>query len=126
MRKIRGFSVALILSALISVPANPQNQHKSSSDEYSVYEAVLGLMDRLPVEDPHVTIDGMTLNTKCGEEAYPSPLANGCTFLWIKPDTANSVQKLLHEDWAGFEKSTWSDFETKNAASVRLQEPIAA
>ncbi len=98
MRKIRGFSVALILGALISVPANPQNQPKSSSDEYSVYEAVLGLMDRLPVEDPHVTIDGMTLNTKCGKEAYPSPLANGCTFLWIEPDTANSVQKLLHEE----------------------------
>ncbi len=123
--KLRSFSAALILITLISIPAKAQNQRESSSDENGVYEAVLGLMDHIPIEDPHVTIFGMTLNSKCGEEAYPSPLANGCTFLWMKPDTANSVKKLLHEEWGDFENPTWSDFEAKNAASVRLQEPIA-
>ena len=82
-------------------------------------------MVHIPVEEPHVTIFGVTLNSECGEEANPLPLANGCTFLWIKPDTANSVERLLHEEWAGFDNSAWSDFVAKNAASVRLQEPIA-
>jgi hypothetical protein len=123
--KLRSFSAALIFITLISIPVKAQNQRESSSDENRVYEAVLGLMDHFPIEDPHVTIFGMTLNSKCGEEANPSPLANGCTFLWIKPDAANSVKRLLHEEWPDLENSTWSDFEAKNAASVRLQEPIA-
>ena len=122
---IHGLSVALVVVALVSTPANGQNQRESSSDEYNVYEAVLGLMDRIPVEDPHVTIFGTTLNSRCGEDAGPIPLANGCSFFWLKPDTANSIKKLLHSEWAHFDNSTWSDFETKNTASVRLQEPIA-
>lgn len=123
--KLRGLSAALILISLISVPAKAQSQRESPSDENRVYEAVFGLMDHIPAEDPHVTIFGMTLNSKCGEEANPLPLANGCTFLWMKPDTADSIKKLLHEEWTDFGNSTWSDFEAKNAASVRLQEPIA-
>lgn len=63
-------------------------------------------MDRIPIEDPHVAIFGVTLNSKCGEEANPLPLANGCTFLWIKPDTANTVKRLLHEEWVDLENST--------------------
>ena len=121
-----GFSAALVFIALISLPANAQNQREPSSDENSVYDAVLGLMDHFPIEDPHVTIFGVTLNSKCAEAGNPLPLANGCTFLWIKPDTASSVKKLLHGEWADLENSTWSDFEAKNAASVRLKEPIAA
>ncbi|MGD0096175.1 MAG: hypothetical protein ABSB60_06745 [Terracidiphilus sp.] len=124
MYKLRGFSVALIFATLISIPAKGQSQRQPSSDENSVYEAVLGLMDHFPIDDPHVAIFGVTLNSKCGEEANPLPLANGCSFLWIKPGTAKDVKKLLHEEWADFDNSTWDDFEAKNASSVRLQEPI--
>jgi hypothetical protein len=38
-------------------------------------------MDHMPKEDLHVTVFSVTLNSKCGEDAYPNPLANGCTFL---------------------------------------------
>lgn len=120
-----GFSAAFLLAALISTPTHAQNQLEPSADENGVYEAVLGLMDHFPIEDPHVTIFGVTLNSKCGEAADPLPLANGCTFLWIKPDTASTVKKILHEEWGDLENSTWSDFEAKNAASVRLKEPLA-
>lgn len=123
-QKIGGFLAALVLFGLISTPVIAQNQRELPSDEYNVYEAAFRLMDRIPVEDPHITIFGVTLNSKCGEEAYPSPLANGCTFFWVMPDTANTVKKLLHDEWTDLENSTWSDFEIKNTASVGLQEPI--
>jgi hypothetical protein len=119
-------AVLIFVTVGISVPARTQDRQALSSDGNTVYEAVLALMDRMPIEDPHITIFGMTLNSKCGEEAGPYiPLADGCTFLWMKPDTANSVKRLLRDEWKDFESSTWSDFETKNAASVRLREPIA-
>src|SRR5208282_2935537 len=81
--------------------------------------------DHMPKKDLHVTIYKVTLNSKCGEDAYPSPLSNGCTFLWMKPDTANSVKGLLRGEWADMENSTWSDFEGKNAVSANLHEPIS-
>lgn len=119
-----GLRAALAVLVAFSVQAYAQHQPEPPNDERSVYEAVLGLMDNIPVENLHVTIYGTTLNTKCGKAAYPSPLANGCTFLWIKPDTAGTVKKLLHQEWPGFEDGTWSDFEAKNATSIRLSEPI--
>jgi hypothetical protein len=121
----RDLSAALILITLISVSAKAQTQRESSSDETSVYEAVFGLMDHIPIENLHVAIFGLTLNSKCGENANPLPLANGCGFLWIKPDTAKVIKKLLQEEWPDFDNSTWADFEAKNAASERLQEPIS-
>jgi len=125
MRAVRFSFAALVLITLTSNCAYGQSERASSSDEYKVYEAVLGLMDRFPVADPRVTIYGMTLTTKCGEDGSGAPLLNGCTFFWVKPDNAGTVKKLLQEEWGGFERSTWADFETKNAASVRLDEPIA-
>jgi hypothetical protein len=110
---------------VILLPVWSQNTSEASPDEYRVYEAVFGLMDHIPKEDPHVTLFGLTLNSKCGEDGSSVPLANGCTFLWIKPDSAISVERLLRAEWADMENSTWSDFEAKNAASVRLHEPIS-
>jgi hypothetical protein len=105
-------------------PAQAQKMGVASPDEYKVYEGVLGLMNQIPVEGPRVAISEVTLNSKCGQAAYPNPTVNGCTFFWIKPDTAESVKQKLTGRWADIEDSTWKDFETKNAASVRLFEPI--
>jgi hypothetical protein len=117
-------SLIMVMAGAIS-PALAQQQPVASPDEYPVYEAVFKLMDHIPANDPHVTIFKVTLNSKCGEDAYPAPLVNNCTFLWVKPDTADSVKQLLHEAWAGMETSTWSDFKEKNAESINLHEPIA-
>jgi hypothetical protein len=115
----------MVMLGAISPPGRGQGGREASPDDYKVYEAVLGLMDQMPKKDPHVTIFNATLNSKCGEEAHPAPLVNGCTFLWIEPDTANSVKQLLRAEWTDMETSTWSDFEGKNATSVRLHEPIS-
>jgi hypothetical protein len=114
----------MMLGAIL-LPVWAQSQSDASHDEYQVYEAVFGLMDRMPKEDLHITIFSVTLNSKCGEDAYPGPLANGCTFLWMKPDTADSVKQLLRQEWADMENATWSDFEMENVASVLLHEPIS-
>jgi hypothetical protein len=117
-------SLIMVMTGAIS-PALAQKQPDASPDEYRVYEVVFNLIDHIPKKDPHVSIFNVTLNSKCGEDAYPAPLANDCTFLWIKPDTADSVKRRLHEEWAGMENSTWSDFEGKNATSINLHEPIS-
>jgi len=117
--------LCMVMLSAISLSVWAQNPGDASPDEYRVYEAVLGLMDHIPKEDPHVTISKVTLNSKCGEDAYPSPLANGCTFLWMKPDTANSVKQLLRTEWAELDNSAWLDFERKNVESVHLHEPIS-
>jgi hypothetical protein len=108
-----------------SLPLQVQTQPHAAPDEYRVYAAVFDLMDHIPRKDPHITIFNVTLNSKCGKDAYPSPLANGCSFLWMKPDTANSIKKLLRDNWADMDDSTWLDFERENAASVNLHEPIS-
>jgi hypothetical protein len=111
---------------LIGLPlsACAQDRHRASQDEYKVYEAVFGLMNRIPKEDPYVGIFSLTLNTKCGAEAGPVPLYNGCTFFWAKPDTADTVKTKLRGWSVDVSDSTWSDFEAKNTESASLREPI--
>ena len=111
--------------ALITLPfpLAPQNQTDASADDYKVYEAVLDLMDQIPKDDPHVTIFNITLNDKCDAGA-PLPLANGCSFLAIKPDTMADVKKVLRTGWKDMEASTWSDFQAKATTSLRLHDPI--
>lgn len=126
MKDILRFAVLLIIVLVgISLPVKTQTKPAADSEQLKVYEAVLGLMDHIDKKDLHVTIFNQTLNSKCGAEAYPSPLANDCSFLWIKPDTADSVKELLRGEWTELESSTWSDFEGKNAVSVKLHEPIS-
>jgi hypothetical protein len=118
-------SLSLVMLSVPPQPVGAQSQPEASPNDYKVYEAVLGLMDHIPKEDPHVTIFSVTLNSKCGEAASPSPLANGCTFLWMQPDNAASVKKLLRTEWPELQNSTWTDFTAQNAESANLQEPIA-
>lgn len=124
--QLLAFAATLLAALGMSSPrAAAQKLPDAAPEEYKVYEAALALMDRIPKKDPHIGIYCATLNSKCGQEAYPAPLANGCTFLWMKPDTPATIKELLREDWAGMEDSTWADFEAKNAVSAQLHEPIA-
>ncbi|HXJ86808.1 MAG TPA: hypothetical protein VMS18_08345 [Candidatus Binatia bacterium] len=90
-----------------------------------MYEAVLGLMDHIPKKEPRVSIFAVTLNSKCGEAAYPAPLMDGCSFLWRKEDNSSGIKQLLRNEWRGMDDSTWSDFEVKNTESVNLHEPLS-
>jgi hypothetical protein len=117
--------IAVTVLGTVSLSGTAQTKGDATSQEYKVYEAVLGLMDQIPKQDPHVTIFNVTLNSQCGEAASLLPLANGCTFLWMKPDTAKSVKHLLSSQWVDLDVSTWPDFETKNDSSVRLHEPLS-
>ncbi len=72
-----------------------------------------------------VTIFDATLNSKCGEEPDPTPLLNGCGFLWVKPDDPNTMRNLLFENGAAMDNATWADFVKKNAESATLHDPIA-
>jgi hypothetical protein len=83
-------------------------------------------MSQMPKSDLRVTIFNVTLNSKCGEAANPIPLADGCSFLWLKPDDAKSVKNLLRDQWGEMDSVTWADFVEKNAASGHLQEPISS
>lgn len=115
----------MILVGTAFLPAQTQKLGVASRDEYKVYEALLARLNQIPVEDPRVVISDVTLNSKCGPGADPNPNLNGCSFLWIKPDTPGSVKQKLTARWGQMENSTWEDFEAKNAESVRLFEPIA-
>lgn len=81
-------------------------------------------MDQMPKKDARISIYNVTLNGKCGASDDFVPLANGCSFLWVKPDDANSVKRLLRNEWQNLDNATWLDFEAKSAASVHLQDPI--
>ena len=113
-----------LVSILQSQP-QAENQPTAVAADYKVYEAVFDLMDGIPKKDPHVTIFDVTLNGDCAESDSRLPLINGCSFLWMKPDTAGSIKQLLREEWPDMDGSTWADFEANSAASVRLHEPIA-
>lgn len=59
-----------------------------------------------------------------GAEADPAPLANGCTFLWISPNTAVTTKEKLRTECPDMKDSTWADFEARNTVSAQLHEPI--
>jgi hypothetical protein len=109
---------------LCGIACSTHAQEQPANEEYRVYEAVLNLIDSIPKADPHVAIYDRTLNSKCDGAADNPVLANGCTFLWVSPDTAEDVEQILRTRWRGLEKSTWKHFKATNAASIMLHEPI--
>ncbi|SRR5208337_112225 len=122
---VKGCVALLILAYVLPLPTAAQNHPDAPSEEYKIYEAVLGLMDHIPKDNPRVNIYNTTLNGKCGEVTEnATPLANRCSFLWVKPQTVKDVTQLLQSEWPDMEKATWADFGEKNAESVRLHEPI--
>jgi hypothetical protein len=67
-----------------------------------------------------------TLTSKCGLEADTPVFAKGCSFLWIKPDTDEDVERNLRNRFHGLHRSTWKSFKANNVASVTLHDPISA
>jgi hypothetical protein len=100
-------------------------QEQPTNEEYRVYEAALHLMTSIPKTDLHVAIYDRTLNGKCGAEGDNPVMADGCTFLWVKPDTSDDVEQKLRAGFHGLERSTWKNFKASNAASITLHDPIS-
>ena len=106
--------------------SDPLANGRPVNEEYRVYEAVLKLMDTIPKQDPHVAINDRTLTSKCAAEGDNPVLAKGCTFLWVKPDTDEDVERTLRRRFHGLRRSTWKNFKANNASSVTLHDPISA
>src|SRR5208337_4587541 len=74
---VKGCVALLILAYVLPLPTAAQNHPDAPSEEYKIYEAVLGLMDHIPKDNPRVNIYNTTLNGKCGEVTEnATPLAN--------------------------------------------------
>lgn len=94
-----------------------------SSDEYTVYNAVLDDME-FPNDDVHVLIFNRTVAFGCGDYSSGIPLVNNCSFLAISPQTSAQVEELLRTNWPKMSSSTWSDFAKVNATSAKLQDSL--
>ena len=115
---------ALAVVFVLATPCIASAQEQPANEEYRIYEAVLKLMDTIPKQDPHVAIYEHTLSSQC-EGANPV-VPKGCTFLWVKPDTDEDVERNLRSRFHGLHRSTWKNFKANNASSVTLHDPIAA
>jgi hypothetical protein len=118
-------SLVLAMLFLLGAACSASAQQQPADEEYRVYEAVLKLIGSIPTADPHVVIYDRTLNGKCDAASNNPVLANGCTFLWVKPDTEDDVERLLRSRWRGLERSTWKHFKLSNAESITLHDPIS-
>jgi hypothetical protein len=114
----------LMVILFLGIAGSAFAQKHVSDEEYRVYEAALGSLESIPKTDPHVVIYDRTLTSKCDTDGENPVLANGCTFLWVRPDTAADVEQLLRARWHGLSKSTWKDFLARNAKSIALHDPI--
>lgn len=110
---------------LLGAACSAGAQQQPADEEYRVYEAVLKTMDSIPKADPHVVIYDRTLNGKCDDGSNNPVLANGCTFLWVKPDTEDDVERMLRSRFHGLERSTWKHFKQNNAGSITLHDPLS-
>jgi hypothetical protein len=123
-RTVAGVTYAVLMCFLGFVPSasGQTDDHASiSGEEYRVFNVVLSVM-KLPKDDPHVVIENVTLNFRCGAESNNPTLANGCSFLALTPATSGDVGELLTEKWPSMAKSTWADFQQKNGASAVLKD----
>jgi len=98
--------------------------HPVNGEEYRVYEAALGQLAPDASPELHVAIYNRTLSGACNQKPADPVLVKGCSFLWIKPQGPEDVERLLHAHWRKFPKSAWKDFLMQNAASGDLHEPI--
>ena len=119
-----GLGRALLFVLAVSCIGSAQEQQVN--EEYRVYEAVLKLMDTIPKEDPHVAIYERTLTTRCALQDEAPIFARGCSFLWVKPDTDEDVERNLRSRFHGLSHSTWKNFKKNNATSITLHDPLAA
>jgi hypothetical protein len=126
LRLLRHIAAVIALCGISLSPAfSAYAQEQPSNEEYRVYEAALNLMDSIPKPDLHVVIYDRTLKGNCDADGDNPVLAKGCTFLWVKPDTADAVEEKLRSRWHGLSRSAWKNFKTNNAASITLHDPIS-
>lgn len=126
---LRQLAAAIFLWGIFCSPAwsaagIADAQNEPTNEEYRVYEAALNLMTSIPTADLHVTIYDRTLSEKCDAGADAPVFANGCTFFWVKPDTADDVEQKLRTRFHGLERSTWKNFIKSNTASIPLHDPL--
>lgn len=86
---------------------------------------MLKLIDLNPKSDPHVAIYDRTLSSKCDVSSNNPVFANGCTFLWVRPDTDGQVEQMLRRRFHGLDRSTWKHFKTANSSSITLHDPLS-
>jgi len=120
----RALRMTLVVTFLFGMGLTARAEEQTNA-EYRIYEAVLKLISSIPTADPHVVIYDRTLNGKCDAASNNPVFANGCTFLWVTPDTDQQVQQMLRRRFHGLDKSTWKNFKAANTTSITLHDPIA-
>lgn len=131
MRVRRGAFViaAMLLAAAAFAPAKSTHTSRARSEvpseEYAVYNALLGLME-FPRKDPHVLISSRTLNLRCGKDTGNPILMNGCGGMRIPQDKPQDIHRLLRDHWPAMAITTWEDFAEKNGESAALHDAFLA
>ncbi len=92
-----------------------------SADDYQVYQAILDNL-HLPFDDVRVGIFNRTLEFGCNDYSAGVPLANGCSFMAVPPDTTADVKALVKSNWKDMPESMWDDFEQKNSTIERVDD----
>jgi hypothetical protein len=117
--------LTFLVALLCASGWNAYAQAGPTQAEYKVYEAALGMIDSDPKPDLHVAIYEQTLNSSCGITTDNAVLANGCSFLWTRPETADAVEERLRQRCHGLSHAAWKSFKANNAASVQLHDPLS-
>jgi len=124
--KASGFGLTLVLlvaSVAASAQTSPSAADDAAVEDYRVYDVVLDQVE-LPKEDLHFLILDDTLNFKCGEDSGNPILLNGCSGMIMPPATTTPEQigQFLRQNWPRLDKTTWEDFERRNANSAKLRD----
>ncbi|MGA7852589.1 MAG: hypothetical protein WCA15_04625 [Candidatus Acidiferrales bacterium] len=94
------------------------------SDDYAVYNAVLGnvqFSQLKPENQVHALIVNDTLNLNCGEQSQNPIMLNNCSPMLMPPATADDLRTMLAAEFR-FRDATWSDLLHQNEKSWRLQD----
>ena len=90
---LRCFSAALVFIALISASANGQNQRQFHSDEFSVYEAELGLMGHFSEDAPLADTPANVPRSDSKPVIIPEDMAVGMLIHKVDPEYPAKAKK---------------------------------
>ena len=120
---LRKLVSAIVSPHLLAGPlaANAQIDAVQSTEETQIYNAVLGLM-KFPMEQPHILISSVTLNSGCGEKSGNPVLLNNCG-IFAPPTTAEDLEGLVKQQgMPTLSATTWISFNHQNARSQSLSD----